>query len=92
MTPTPVDSNVTTNEARKHFSSIVDRAAFEKERVILSRRGKPVAAVVPLEDVELLEQLEIQADLKAVREAEEEIGQKGTIPLDEVLEEFGVKR
>jgi prevent-host-death family protein len=36
---------------------IVNRAAYGGERTIVSRRGKPVAAVIPMEDLHLLERL-----------------------------------
>ncbi|MGI8783817.1 MAG: prevent-host-death family protein [Acidobacteriota bacterium] len=35
-----------------------------KERVILTRRGKKLAAVVPIEDVKILEELEDRIDLE----------------------------
>lgn len=43
--------------------------AYGGERVVLTRHGRRVAAVVPIEDLDLLEQLEDAADLDAVREA-----------------------
>ena len=35
-------------EAQKHFEDLLERAVKQKERVLLTRRGKPVAAVVPI--------------------------------------------
>ncbi|MFO1433779.1 MAG: type II toxin-antitoxin system Phd/YefM family antitoxin [Candidatus Competibacteraceae bacterium] len=80
--------------AREHFSELLDRVAVEKERIILTRRGKAVVAVVPVEDMELLEALEKQHDLRAFRAAKEEFERSGEagVPLDEVLAEFGIKR
>ena len=57
------------SEARGEFSDLVNRAAFGGERVLLTRHGKPVAAIVPVHDLELLEALEDRADLDSVREA-----------------------
>ena len=45
-------------EARKTFGKTVNRVAFGKERIILERRGEDVVAIVPVEDVRLLERLE----------------------------------
>jgi hypothetical protein len=45
-----------------------------------------------LEDVALLEELEDRADLEALKAACEEVKRKGSIPLDRVLAEFGIKR
>src|SRR5688572_20436459 len=57
------------SEARESFSTTVNRVAFGGERVVLTRHGKRVAAVVPIGDLDLLEQLEDAADLDDVREA-----------------------
>ena len=42
------------SEAREKFSDLINRAAYGHERIIVTRRGKPVAAIVPAEDVALL--------------------------------------
>jgi prevent-host-death family protein len=57
------------SEARESFSTTVNRVAFGGERVVLTRHGRRVAAVVPIGDLELLEQLEDAADLDDVRAA-----------------------
>lgn len=57
------------SEARESFSTTVNRVAFGRERVVLTRHGKRVAAVVPIEDLELLESLEDASDLDEVRAA-----------------------
>jgi len=43
------------SEARESFAELVNRAAYGHERVLVARRGRPIAAIVPIEDVELLE-------------------------------------
>jgi prevent-host-death family protein len=55
------------SEAREAFSTTVNRVAFGGERVVLTRHGKRVAAVVPIEDLELLESLEDAVDVEAAR-------------------------
>lgn len=47
---------------------------FPTKRIILTRRGKPLAALVPLEDLELLDALENAADAEDVHLAREEAG------------------
>jgi prevent-host-death family protein len=75
---------VTAKELRDNSSNVLSRVCFSNERVSVTRNGKPVAAVVPLEDVALLEQLEDALDaldaLEGIREAEAE----GTISLEEL--------
>ncbi len=59
---------VSTGDARDRFSEILNRAAFGKERVVLTRRGKPLVALVPMEDIEALEALEDARDSAEIRE------------------------
>ncbi len=44
-------------EARADFSALVDAVANSQERVILTSHGKPKAALVPLRDLEAVEDL-----------------------------------
>ena len=43
-------------EAKKKFSEILARTAYNGERFIISRRGKPMAVLIGLEDFALLEE------------------------------------
>jgi prevent-host-death family protein len=65
---------VAASEARENFSTILNEVAFGGERVRLHRHGKDVAAVVPIEDLELLEALEDKMDLETARRALAERG------------------
>lgn len=42
---------MTTVEARENFSDLINKAAYGNERVVLTRRGKALAAVIPLADL-----------------------------------------
>jgi prevent-host-death family protein len=48
-------SEITTKEARDLFGEAVNRVAFGRERIVLTRRGKKLAALVPIADLEQLE-------------------------------------
>ena len=76
-------------DLRKNLADAVNRAAYGGERVILERHGKPVAALVSLDDVELLEQLENQRDLRAAQKARKEKGKP--VPLAKVKARLGMK-
>ena len=78
------NSAVTTAAARKNFSDLINRVAYGKDRVVLTRRNKPLAAVVPIEDIDLIEEIEDREDLKAARAALREAKRKGTIPWAQV--------
>lgn len=45
---------MTTVEARENFSDLINKAAYGNERVVLTRRGKALAAVIPLTDLNSL--------------------------------------
>jgi prevent-host-death family protein len=87
-------TTVTTKDARNQLSELVNRAAYGKERIVLTRRGKSIAALVPLDDLLALEQmmrrLEDQADLEAAQKALDEAKHKGTVPWEKVKEELGL--
>lgn len=82
--------HINVSEARDGFADLVNRAAYGGERVLVSRRGKPVAAIVPIADVELIERLEDEMDLLAVREAIADPEHAATIPWDQVKAELGL--
>jgi prevent-host-death family protein len=63
---------LSTTQIRSRLSTAVNQAAFGGERIVLERHGKPIAAVVPIEDLRLLEELEDKADIAAVRKARKE--------------------
>jgi prevent-host-death family protein len=48
--------HVAISEARQDFANIVNRVAYRGERIRLMRHGRAVAAIVPIADVERLEQ------------------------------------
>ena len=81
---------ISTVKAREQLSTVINRAAFGKERVVLTRRGKEVAAVVPIEDVKLLEELEDRIDLEEARAALAETKSKGTIPWEKIKADLGL--
>ena len=79
-------------KAREEFPEVVNRAAHAKERTIVSRGGKDLAAVIPIEDLHLLERL-AQAeldriDLEGARAALAEPGEN--ISLEGLKKELGI--
>lgn len=45
---------VPASDARGNFSDICNRVAYGKERFVVTRYGKPILAIVPLHNVEML--------------------------------------
>jgi prevent-host-death family protein len=73
--------------ARDEFAETLNRVAYRGERIVLERRGKGVAALVPVEDLELLERLEDRFDLDAAREA---LRERGSVRLEKLKAELGL--
>ena len=53
---------LTTGNVRKDFAQTLNQVAFGRERIVLNRRGKDVAVLVPIEDLKLLEEIEETLD------------------------------
>ena len=82
-------NKVSVKDMRDDVAEIVNRAAFGKERIIVTRHGKDVAAIVPVEDVETMEYLEDQYDIAEVNRIRAEGGPD--IPWKEVKARLGKK-
>ena len=48
---------VSTSEARKELAELINRVAYAQDRVLIGRRGKELAALIPIADLRLLERL-----------------------------------
>lgn len=83
-------TRVSAGQVRKELSSTLNRVAYARERLILHRRGKDVAALVPMEDLALLEALEDRLDLDDARAALMEAKKKGTIRWEKIKAELGL--
>lgn len=81
---------LTVSKAREVFAETVNRVAYTKERVMIERRGKAVAAMVPVEDVELLQFLEDRMDLDDARAAIAEAKKKGSKSFSVLKKELGL--
>jgi prevent-host-death family protein len=65
---------MTTTEARKDFSDALNRVAYKGERIEIRRRGKTVAAIVPFDDLKLIEELEDKILLADMKKSEKDRG------------------
>lgn len=58
---------VSIGTVKRDISELVNRVAFGGERILLTSRGKPKAAIVSIEDYEQLERATAQATLERGR-------------------------
>lgn len=73
------------SELKSSLSEFLNRAAYGRERIIIASRGKPKAAVISIEDLRRLEELE---DALAAHEALEAYEAGETTPWEKVKVEL----
>ena len=76
------------SKLRKEIADALNKVAYAGERIAIKRHGKPVAVLVPVEDVELLEALEDRIDVALAKKA---LKEKGSIPWAKAKKELGLK-
>ena len=79
-------NKITTADARKKFSNIINRVAFGNESFVLTRRGEPIAALVSVEELKILQELEDQIDIEDAWKAKN--GPGDPIPWEELKKEL----
>lgn len=79
-------NKITTADARKKLSNLINRVAFGNESFVLTRRGEPVAALVSIRELQLLQELEDQIDIEDAWKAKDEPGDQ--IPWEELKQEL----
>lgn len=77
---------LTISKAREDFAETINRVAYRGERIVLHRREKDIVAIIPIEDLSVLEELEDKLDIEAAREALAESDER--IPYNEIRKEL----
>ncbi len=72
-------------DAQNKLADALKRVAATGERIPLKRGRKTVAALVSPEDLELLERVEDESDIRAARKA---LKEKGGISLEELKKKY----
>ncbi|OFV99559.1 MAG: hypothetical protein A3H28_15740 [Acidobacteria bacterium RIFCSPLOWO2_02_FULL_61_28] len=82
-------TRMTASKARGKFSDLLSRVAKRHERIVVHRRGKDVAALVPVEDLALLEELQ---DRRDAREAKRRLADPAEVPIpyEQARKELGL--
>jgi prevent-host-death family protein len=81
-------TTISTAEARKNFADIVNKVAYGKEPIVLTRRGQGIAALISIDELELLQQIEDYLDIEDAKKALAEPG--GNIPAQEFWKQLGL--
>ena len=88
IVPEEANKKIDVSEARKTFADLLSQVGFGKERIVLCRNGKEIAALIPITDLEFFERLENEYDLAAARKALEN---PGWMTSKEARKKLGVK-
>jgi prevent-host-death family protein len=80
--------DVTTAEARRNLADLLNRVAYTQEHVVVKRRGREIAAIVPMEDLGLLTRLRELLARRDVSEALDELERGASIPWTELKKEL----
>lgn len=82
--------DVPISRARETFPELSSRVHYRKRRVVITRRGKEWVAVVPMEDLEVLQALEDQIDLADAKKTLRDAKKNGTIPWSKLKKQLGL--
>jgi prevent-host-death family protein len=80
-------TRVSMTKARQDFTNIANRVMFGNERICIEKNNKPAVAVVPIEDLEMLEALEDKIDLEDALKA---LKEPGFITLKALKKKLGI--
>ena len=81
-------TRVTTSKVSAEFPGMLDRVAKSGERIILRRKGKDVAAIVPVRDLRLLRKIEDHLDNQA---ADRALREGGRVPWKVLKKKLGLE-
>lgn len=81
-------SEISISELRHDLPTALKRVAFGGNRIVIHRNNKQIAAIVSMEDLELLRRREDRNDRKTMHKALEEPGDD--TPWDQAKKELGL--
>jgi len=73
-------------DAKRQFSELVKRAAYKGETVTVGTRGRPEAALISVDELRRLRELEMERDARLLEEAVG--GSGGTVGVQELVREW----
>lgn len=74
-------TRVAAREARLSLAELLNRVAYRGERIVLHRRGRDAAALVPVEDLRLIEELEDRIDVEEAKRILAQMKRTGERPI-----------
>ena len=90
MTSAMAVTAVTVADARSGLAEILNRVAYGKERLVITRHGRELAAIVPVEDLQLVHRLRRFVARKDVARALAELDAGKSASWEKLREELGL--
>ena len=81
-------TTLTATQARRQLPEMLNRAAYGGERIAIERRGKVLAAVVPAEDLALLQRLEDEHDIREAKKSIRDYDKHGGIAWEDLKKQL----
>lgn len=82
-------TTITAQELQDQPSEYINQVAHNKEQIIITRRKKEIAALIPYDDFVLLQELKNKQDLAEALDALKEARAKGSISIEIIKKELG---
>lgn len=76
-------------DAKEELPELLNRVSHYKEHIIITRRGKEIAALIPIEDLQLIKESQNKNDLQEAVESLKQAREEGTITLQQLKNEIG---
>jgi len=73
---------------REQIGDVLNRVRYARERFIVERRGKPVAAIISVEELEHLERMELEREVEMMRLAKTAATREGVASFETLVEQY----
>ncbi len=83
-------SSIPLSKAREQLPEIVNQVAYGSKHIIFTRRGKKVAAIISIEELEFLEALEDRINIEDAMKALKDIKKNGAVSWNKVKSDLGI--
>ena len=83
---------VSTSDARNQFGDLLNRVAYRREHIVLTRRGKELVAIIPAEELRWMEEFENRRDLELIDRILADPQREPPIPWEQVKAELAAQR
>lgn len=79
---------ITAADAKEELPELLNRVSHSKERIIITRRGKEIAVLIPVEDLLLITESQNKSDLQKAVESLKQARDEGMITLQQLKNEI----